>query len=290
MEAPDSSTQESLLGPDRERERDKGLALTSPEDKKELVEQLKLGVPFVFAALLSFSKTLVTLGFVGRLGQDYLAAVGLALALWKITGRDLVLSLTGAQRTLQTQAYGAQNIAAATGLFRRTLWFLLVHAIPVATLWAFSDRLFEALGQRRELAVTARAFSVRMIPGLACDVLTRPVLNSLSARSKAVPQTIIAGASLAVHFGANVALASSGAGTADARLKGAAWALVISSACSMGLAWAYMLLGCGGQLRRDILGTPGATGGTSMPSLSKYARLAYWAILMRYAASNPHEI
>ena len=106
MKARDSNAKEPLLGDalQNEGKASRCLRFNNTENKQELIEQLKLGVPFVFAALLSFSKTLVTLGFVGRLGQNYLAAVGLALALWKITGRDLVLSLTGAQRTLQTQA------------------------------------------------------------------------------------------------------------------------------------------------------------------------------------------
>ena len=280
MKAQDTNVEEPLLGDESQNVRKTaGWLSFNSDDKQELAEQLKLGVPFVFAALLSFSKTLVTLGFVGHLGQDYLAAVGLALALWKITGRDLVLSLTGAQRTLQTQAYGADNIDAATALFRRTCWFLLVHAVPVATLWAFSDRLFEALGQEQQLAALAQAFSVRMIPGLACDVLTRPVLNSLSAQHKAAQQTVIAGISLAVHFGANAALAGSSAGDPAQRLHGAAWALCISSACSLVLAWTYMLTNR--ELRRVILGTPGASGGEAMPPLGQYARLAYWAILMR---------
>ena len=73
------------------------------DDKQEFIEQLKLGVPFVFAALLVL-KDARHVGFAGRLGQDYLAAVGFALAPWKITGRDLVLSLTE-RSTLQTQAW-----------------------------------------------------------------------------------------------------------------------------------------------------------------------------------------
>ena len=63
--------------------RKEAAAASSREDRKELLVQLKLGGPFVISALLSFSKTLVTLAFVGQLGQQYLAAAGLATALWK---------------------------------------------------------------------------------------------------------------------------------------------------------------------------------------------------------------
>ena len=56
--------------------------------RAELWTQLKIGVPIVISTLLNFSLTLISLGFIGRSGNtDDLAAAGLALALWKITGR-----------------------------------------------------------------------------------------------------------------------------------------------------------------------------------------------------------
>lgn len=118
----------------------------SPELKTEIREFLKLAIPLASAqvaqALTGFVDTLM----MGRLGQDALAAGGLAVMIFMaslMTGIGIVSSVS----PLAAEAYGAQQPRRVGQVTRQGLWLALLIALPVIPMMANLSELMRSLGQ-----------------------------------------------------------------------------------------------------------------------------------------------
>lgn len=129
----------------------------SPATQSEIREFLKLALPLASAqvaqALTGFVDTLM----MGRLGQDALAAGGLAVMIFMatlMTGVGIVSSVS----PLASQAYGAQRPEQVGQVTRQGLWLALLIAVPVVPFIGHLGDTLRSLGQAPEVITLADSY------------------------------------------------------------------------------------------------------------------------------------
>ncbi|NEQ43744.1 MAG: MATE family efflux transporter [Leptolyngbya sp. SIOISBB] len=129
----------------------------SPATQSEIREFLKLALPLASAqvaqALTGFVDTLM----MGRLGQEALAAGGLAVMIFMatlMTGVGIVSSVS----PLAAQAYGAQRPEQVGQVTRQGLWLALLIAVPVVPFIGNLGDMMRSLGQAPEVITLADSY------------------------------------------------------------------------------------------------------------------------------------
>lgn len=133
------------------------LLAIAPTTQSEIRDFLKLALPLASAqvaqALTGFVDTLM----MGRLGQDALAAGGLAVMVFMailMTGIGIVSSVS----PLAAQAYGAQSPEQVGQVTRQGLWLALLIALPVVPIIGNLGQMMRSLGQASEVVALADAY------------------------------------------------------------------------------------------------------------------------------------
>ncbi|KAF8752710.1 hypothetical protein HU200_011895 [Digitaria exilis] len=122
----------------------------------EVKKQLCLAGPLVAGFLLQYAVQMVSVMFVGHLGELALAGAAVAASFAAATGFGLLLGMVSGLDTLCGQAFGA-------GEHRQ----LGVHKhVPVAALWACAGKVLALCGQDPEIAAAAGSYIRWLIPAL----------------------------------------------------------------------------------------------------------------------------
>ena len=129
----------------------------APATQSEIHDFLKLAFPLASAqvaqALTGFVDTLM----MGRLGQDALAAGGLAVMIFMailMTGIGIISSVS----PLASQAYGAQHPERVGQVTRQGLWLALLIALPVVPIIGNLGDVMRSLGQAPEVIALADTY------------------------------------------------------------------------------------------------------------------------------------
>lgn len=112
-----------------------------PAPKDEAKAVLRTLIPLTITFLLEFSLTVALVFAVGRIGDDYLAAVLIASMTANITGFAIVAGVATCLDTLCAQAFGRGDTAAVGKAFIRCTYFLFAIAVPIIILWENSELL-----------------------------------------------------------------------------------------------------------------------------------------------------
>ncbi|GJM99303.1 hypothetical protein PR202_ga16392 [Eleusine coracana subsp. coracana] len=146
----------------------------------EVASILCLTGPMVGAGILFYLRSLVSMVFLGRLGQLPLAGGSLALGFANITGYSVLSGLAGGMDPVCGQAFGAGRTDLLRAALRRTVAVLAAASLPVALLW------------------------VGHAPGAGC--ILHPIRIYLRAQSVTLPLTYGAAAALLLHVPINFLL------------------------------------------------------------------------------------
>ncbi|XP_062199771.1 protein DETOXIFICATION 49-like [Phragmites australis] len=172
----------------------------------EVASILCLTGPMVGAGILFYLRSLVSMVFLGRLGQLPLAGGSLALGFANITGYSVLSGLAGGMDPVCGQAFGAGRTDLLRAALRRTVLLLLVASVPIGLLWVTMHRVLVATGQDREIAATAYAYILWCLPDLAVQCFLHPIRIYLRAQSVTLPLTYGAAAALLLHVPINFLL------------------------------------------------------------------------------------
>ncbi|KAJ6780067.1 hypothetical protein PWT90_00996 [Aphanocladium album] len=118
--------------------------LPSPGDPswaREIKMVMKASPPLIITYFLQFSINATSVFAVGRLGKQQLGAVALANMTAAMTCLAPFIGLATSLDTLCAQAYGDGRKHLVGLQCQRCFWFLMCAAIPVATLWLFSESI-----------------------------------------------------------------------------------------------------------------------------------------------------
>ncbi|CAN3486577.1 ethionine resistance-conferring protein 1 [Diutina catenulata] len=106
---------------------------------------LTSAVPLTVTFLLEFSLTVASVFAVGRLGEEYLAAVSISSMTANITGFAIVAGVATCLDTLCAQAYGKGHYDTVGVVFVRCTYFLFALCVPITMLWIGAEPLLNAI-------------------------------------------------------------------------------------------------------------------------------------------------
>uniref|UniRef100_M8BRR5 Protein DETOXIFICATION n=1 Tax=Aegilops tauschii TaxID=37682 RepID=M8BRR5_AEGTA len=162
-------------------ERDENVAAS------EAKRLLRLAGPLVASGLLQCALQLVSVMFVGHLGELHLAGASLATSLANVTGFSLLAGMASALDTLCGQAFGARQYHLLGVYKQRAMLVLALACVPIALVWTNTTRILLFLGQDPAIAAEAGAYARWLIPSLVPYVPLTCHIRFLQTQSIVVP-------------------------------------------------------------------------------------------------------
>ncbi|KAA3453508.1 multidrug and toxin extrusion protein 2-like isoform X1 [Gossypium australe] len=190
----------------------------------ELISLGKIMMPLVISGLIFYSKSLISMFFLGHLGKIELAGGSLAIGFANITGYSVMKGLATGMEPICCQAFGAKKWTVLSETFKQTLCLLFLGAIPIIVLWLNMEPILLLIGQDKTITSVAKVFLTYSIPELLAQALLSPLRIFLRAQSLNLPFTISATWAMILHLPINYFLAI----YLDLGVKGVA----LASACN----------------------------------------------------------
>ncbi|XP_024990522.1 protein DETOXIFICATION 16-like [Cynara cardunculus var. scolymus] len=184
--------------PEEEEEEEEGCLRAQVCD--EMKKQIGLAGPLIAVSLLQYCLEIISIMFVGHLGQLPLSSASMATSFASFTGFSILLGMGSALETLCGQAYGAKQYHMLGIQMQRAMVTLTALSIPLAFVWFYTSTIFIALGQDQEISTTAGTFIRWMIPSLFAYSLLQCLNRFLQAQNIVVPMMIASGVTALFHI------------------------------------------------------------------------------------------
>ena len=124
---------------------------------------LGLALPMILTGLLLYSRSMVSMLFLGRLGDLPLAGGALAIGFANITGYSVLSGLAMGMEPICGQAFGARRNSLIGLALQRTVLLLLTVSLPISLLWLNMGRILSRYGQAHDIK---GVLGLRIPPGL----------------------------------------------------------------------------------------------------------------------------
>ncbi|KAA8517662.1 hypothetical protein F0562_015136 [Nyssa sinensis] len=173
------------------------------EVAKELQLLGKIACPMLMTTLLLYSKSIISMLFLGRMGKTELAGGSLAIGFANITGFSVMKGLSVGMEPICCQAYGAKRWSILSQTYLKTFLLLLFASIPILLLWVNVEPAFLRLGQDRVITKVAKDYLVFSIPELLAHAHLNPLRSFLRTQSLNSPGTIVATCATILHLPIN---------------------------------------------------------------------------------------
>lgn len=172
--------------------------------RREIIEEAKkqlwLAGPLVAVSMLQYCLQVISIMFVGHLGELPLSGASMATSFASVTGFSLLLGIGSALETLCGQAYGAREYHMVGVHTQRAMLTLLVLSIPLAFIWFFTAPILISLGQDRSISTEAGIFNRWMIPSLFAYGLLQCLNRFLQTQNIVFPIMISSGITAVSHI------------------------------------------------------------------------------------------
>ncbi|KAM0020977.1 putative multi antimicrobial extrusion protein [Helianthus debilis subsp. tardiflorus] len=166
----------------------------------EFKKQLYLAGPLITVNLLIFGLAVISLMFVGHLGELALSGASLATSFASVTGNSLMVGMGSALDTFCGQSFGAKQYHMLGIHKQRAMIVLLSASIPLAFIWANAGTLLVFLGQDPEISAEAGLYARFMIPSLFSNALLQCHVRFLQAQNNVVPMMFSTGITTLLHI------------------------------------------------------------------------------------------
>ncbi|TXG61477.1 hypothetical protein EZV62_012840 [Acer yangbiense] len=165
-----------------------------------------LAFPIALTALIIYSRSILSMLFLGHLGDLELAGGSLAIAFANITGYSVLSGLALGMEPLCSQAFGAQRPKLLSLTLHRSVIFLLVFSIPISFLWLNISKILLYLHQDPDITNIAHTYLVFSVPDLLTNSLFHPMRIYLRAQGITHPLTLASFAGVVFHIPINLLL------------------------------------------------------------------------------------
>lgn len=182
---------------------DRPSSLTKATASKEAASILGLSLPMIMTGLILYVRPMISMLFLGRLGDLALAGGSLAMGFANITGYSVLSGLAAGMEPVCGQAVGAKNLPLVGATARRMVLLLLAASLPVGFLWAQMESLLLLCGQDASVSAMAQRYVLFSLPDLFFQCFLHPLRLYLRAQSINLPLTISATLAVAVHLPIN---------------------------------------------------------------------------------------
>ncbi|KAG0612798.1 hypothetical protein M758_6G052700 [Ceratodon purpureus] len=166
----------------------------------EARKQLYIAVPMVCVALLQYLLIVVSVMFVGHLGELELASASIAASFASVTGTSFIIGMAAALETLCGQAYGAKQYHMLGIYVQRAIFVLYLVCIPITVVWWNMDDLLVFLGQDPKISELAGVYARYLIPTVFAVATLQPVVKFLQTQSIVLPMALLSAATLILHI------------------------------------------------------------------------------------------
>ncbi|EAZ16728.1 hypothetical protein OsJ_32206 [Oryza sativa Japonica Group] len=174
----------------------------------EAASILRLSLPMIMTGLILYIRPMISMLFLGRLGELALAGGSLAIGFANITGYSVLSGLAMGMEPVCGQAVGAGNLPLVGATMQRMVLLLLAVSVPVAFLWAWMEPLLLLCGQDAAIAAAAQRYILFCLPDLLFLSLLHPLRIYLRVQSINLPLTACAALAVAAHLPINHLLVS----------------------------------------------------------------------------------
>ncbi|XP_047064546.1 protein DETOXIFICATION 16-like isoform X2 [Lolium rigidum] len=233
---------------------------------------LRLAGPLVASGILRSVVQLVSVMFVGHLGELSLAGASLATSLANVTGFSLLSGMARALDTVCGQAFGARQYHLVGVYEQRAMLVLALACVPIAAVWANAARILVFLGQDASIAAGAGAYARWLIPSLVPYVPVVCHIRFLQTQSIVVPVMACSAVTALAHvLVCWVLVHKAGMGS-----KGAALSNAVS--CSINLAMLSLYTRFSGACNRTWTGF--SMEALKFKELRQFAELAFQSAMM----------
>ncbi|CAN1240335.1 Protein DETOXIFICATION 15 [Linum grandiflorum] len=161
---------------------------------------LWLAGPMIAVSLLQYSLNLISVMFVGHLGELILSSASIATSFAPATGFTLLLGTASALDTFCGQAYGAKQYHTMSMHTQRALLVVLLLSIPLSLIWANTTPILIALRQQKDISEGAGAYVKFMIPGLFAYGILQCLVKFLQTQSIVFPMQLSSAAVTLLHI------------------------------------------------------------------------------------------
>ncbi|KAL3512203.1 hypothetical protein ACH5RR_024920 [Cinchona calisaya] len=172
--------------------------------KKEIVEEVKkqiwLAGPLICVSLLQFCLQLISVMFVGHLGELALSAASMATSFASVTGFSLLMGMSSALDTLCGQSYGAKQYHMLGIHMQRAMIVLTIVSIPLAVVWANTGHILKFLGQDPQISEQAGVYARLIIPSIFGYGLLQCHVRFLQTQNNVFPMMLMSGITTLLHI------------------------------------------------------------------------------------------
>ncbi|KAI3991608.1 hypothetical protein MKX01_009650 [Papaver californicum] len=192
---------------DYEQEEEELHRLPTPTEIVEEIKALgKISGPTALTGLLLYSRAMISMLFLGYLGELELAGGSLAIGFANITGYSVISGLAMGMEPICGQAFGAKQKKILGLTSQRTVLLLLTTSIPISFMWVNMKRILLWCGQDEEISSVAHVFILFSIPDLFFLSLLHPLRIYLRTQSITLPISFCSAISVIIHIPLNYLL------------------------------------------------------------------------------------
>ncbi|KAJ4970088.1 hypothetical protein NE237_003187 [Protea cynaroides] len=181
-------------------------SLPMSEIKEELISLVKIALPMLLTSLLLYSRSIISMLFLGYLGDIQLAGGSLSIGFANITGYSVIKGLAMGMEPICCQAYGAKRWNLLSQTFQKTFCLLLLVTIPISFLWLNMDHLLLWMGQDPAVTSMAKVYLIFSLPDLLAQAHLHPLRIFLRTQGLTTPLTLAAIFALILHLPINYLL------------------------------------------------------------------------------------
>ncbi|XP_055819501.1 protein DETOXIFICATION 49-like [Solanum dulcamara] len=162
-----------------------------------------IAFPMIFTGLILYSRSIISMIFLGHLGELSLAGGSLAIGFANITGYSILSGLAMGMEPICGQAFGGKRFKILGLTLQRTILLLLLTSIPISILWLYMQKLLIFCGQDHEIASMAQNYILFSLPDLFAQSLLHPLRIYLRSQSITLPLTYCAIFATILHIPIN---------------------------------------------------------------------------------------
>ncbi|KAK7271209.1 hypothetical protein RJT34_26917 [Clitoria ternatea] len=174
-------------------------AVERTEVVEEVRKQLWLSGPLISVTLLNFCLTLISVMFVGHLGELPLSGASMATSFASVTGFSLLQGMASALDTFCGQSYGAKQYHMLGIHMQKAMLILMIVSIPLAVIWVNTGSILSFLGQDPEIAAEAGDYATFMLPSLFAYGLLQCLNRFLQTQNIVFPMMLSSGVTTLLH-------------------------------------------------------------------------------------------
>lgn len=176
----------------------------SCSEKKKIIEEVKrqlwLSGPLISVSLLQYCLQMISVMFVGHLGELPLSGASMATSFASVTGFSFLVGLASALDTLCGQSYGAKQYHMLGIHMQRGMFVLLLISLPLALIWANTESLLAAAHQDSEISKEAGLYARYMIPSIFAYAILQCLVRFLQTQNIVFPMVLSSGITALLHI------------------------------------------------------------------------------------------